>query len=215
MIDTFRHQGLRKQLVTEIRKKGITDEAVLEAINKVPRHLFLDNAFVDSAYIMDKALPIAAGQTISQPYTVAYQTHLLGIEKGQKILEIGTGSGYQTAVLCEMGGKVFSIERQRELFDKTKKLYEKTLTKYLPKLFYGDGFKGLPAFAPFDKIIITCGAPSIPEELLKQLKIGGIMVCPAGKEVQIMTTIIKKAENDYEKLELGEFRFVPMLQNKV
>lgn len=213
MIDTFRHQGLRKHLVEEIRKKGITDEAVLAAISKVPRHLFLDNAFVDSAYI-DKAFPIAAGQTISQPYTVAYQTHLLGIERGQKVLEIGTGSGYQTSVLCEMGAKVYTIERQRELFDKTKKLFEKIIVKYHPKLFYGDGFKGQTAFAPYDKIIITCGAPEIPEELLKQLKIGGIMVCPTGKDVQIMTTIIKKGADDYEIIELAEFRFVPMLQNK-
>jgi len=211
--DTFKHQGLRKKLVDEIRSKGINDEQVLEAIRKVPRHYFLDKAFVEFAYV-DKAFPIAAGQTISQPYTVAYQTHLIGAIKGTKVLEIGTGSGYQTSILCECGAKVFSIERQKELFDKTKKLFETSLN-YKPKLFYGDGFKGLPAFAPFDSILITCGAPEIPKELLNQLKVGGIMVCPTGKDVQVMTTVLKKGENNYEYIELDKFRFVPMLQNKV
>lgn len=213
MEDSFRHKGLRKQLVEEIRKKGINDEQVLNAINNIPRHFFLDKAFVEFAYI-DKAFPIAANQTISQPYTVAYQTHLLGIVKGDKVLEIGTGSGYQTSLLCEMGAKVFSIERQKELFDKTKKLFENVLN-YRPKLFYGDGFKGQAAFAPFDKIIITCGAPAIPQELLKQLRVGGVMVCPTGKDVQIMTTVLKKGDNDFEIIELDKFHFVPMLQNKV
>ncbi len=211
--DTFKHKGLRKKLVEEIRSKGIKDEKVLSAIGNVPRHFFLDKAFVEYAYV-DKAFPIAAGQTISQPYTVAYQTQLLGELQGKKILEIGTGSGYQTSILCECGAKVYSIERQKELFDKTKKLFETTLN-YKPKLFYGDGFKGLPAFAPFDGILITCGAPEIPAELLKQLKTGGILVCPVGVDVQIMTTVLKKGESDFETIELDKFRFVPMLQNKV
>lgn len=211
--DTFKHKGLRKKLVEEIRSKGIKDEKVLSAIGNVPRHFFLDKAFVEYAYV-DKAFPIAAGQTISQPYTVAYQTQLLGELQGKKILEIGTGSGYQTSILCECGAKVYSIERQKELYDKTKKLFETTLN-YKPKLFYGDGFKGLPAFAPFDGILITCGAPEIPAELLKQLKTGGILVCPVGVDVQIMTTVLKKGESDFETIELDKFRFVPMLQNKV
>jgi protein-L-isoaspartate(D-aspartate) O-methyltransferase len=211
--DTFKHQGLRRQLVQEIKKKGIKDEKVLSAIAAVPRHFFMDKAFLEFAY-QDKAFPIEAGQTISQPYTVAYQTQLLGIEKGQKVLEIGTGSGYQTCILCELNAKIFSIERQKLLFDKTKKLL--TEMGYQAKLFYGDGFKGLPAFAPFDKIIITCGAATIPSEILKQLKHGGIMVAPIGSlNEQIMTIVIKKDEANHEIIELDKFRFVPMLENKV
>jgi protein-L-isoaspartate(D-aspartate) O-methyltransferase len=211
--DTFKHHGLRRQLVEEVKKKGIKDEKVLSAIAALPRHFFMDKAFLEFAY-QDKAFPIEAGQTISQPYTVAYQTQLLGIEKGQKVLEIGTGSGYQTCILCEMQAKVFSIERQKTLFEKTKKLL--TDMGQPAKLFYGDGFKGLPAFAPFDKIIITCGAASIPTELLKQLKPGGIMVAPIGSlQEQIMTIVIKKDETNHEIIELDKFKFVPMLENKV
>lgn len=211
--DTFKHQGLRRHLVAEIKRKGIKDEIVLSAIETVPRHYFMDKAFLEFAY-QDKAFPIEVGQTISQPYTVAYQTQLLGIEKGSKVLEIGTGSGYQTCILCELNAKVFSIERQRVLFEKTKKLL--TAMAYQAKLFYGDGFKGLPAFAPFDKILITCGASSIPSELLKQLKIGGIMVVPIGSQSeQTMTIIIKKDEANHEIIELDKFRFVPMLEDKV
>ncbi|MBL7927272.1 MAG: protein-L-isoaspartate(D-aspartate) O-methyltransferase [Bacteroidia bacterium] len=212
MIDGFKHQGLRKEMIANIRAKGINDAQVLDAMQAIPRHFFLDKAFLEFAYV-DKAFPIAAGQTISQPYTVAYQTHLLHVQRGDKILEIGTGSGYQTSVLCAMGAKVFSIERQRELFDKTKKLFELHLP-YKPKLFYGDGFKGQIAFAPYDKIIVTCGAPSIPQALLEQLRIGGVLVCPTGVDVQIMTTVIKQSATKYETIELGSFKFVPMLQNK-
>lgn len=208
----MRHQGMRKNLVKEIKEKGISDEAVLAAIGKVPRHLFMDNAFLEFAY-QDKAFPIGSGQTISQPYTVAYQSQLLLLNKGEKVLEIGTGSGYQTAVLCELDAKVYSIERHKELFDKTKGLLSGL--NYSAKLFFGDGFKGLPAFAPFDKIIITCGAPEIPDALLKQLKVGGIMVVPIGVDNQIMYTILKKSETEFEKIELSKFRFVPMLEHKV
>ncbi len=212
MIDSFKHQGLRRQLVTEIKAKGITSEKVLNAIAKIPRHFFMDNAFLDFAYV-DKAFPIAAQQTISQPYTVAFQTELLDVNKGDKILEIGTGSGYQTAVLCELGAKVFSIERHKVLAEGAKKIFQQL--NYLPKTFFGDGFKGLPAFAPFDKIIITCGAPNIPTELLKQLKVGGIMVIPVGDKEHVMKTVIKKSDTETEVIDLDKFRFVPMLQNKV
>lgn len=212
MVDSMRHQGMRKNLVKEIREKGISDEQVLKAIAAVPRHLYMDNAFLEFAY-QDKAFPIASGQTISQPYTVAYQSQLLLLQKGDKVLEIGTGSGYQTAVLCELDAKVFSIERHKELFEKTKVLLSGL--NYHAKLFFGDGFKGLPAFSPFDKIIITCGAPQIPDELMKQLKIGGIMVAPVGINEQVMLTILKKSETEFEKIELDKFKFVPMLENKV
>ena len=212
MIDSIRHQGMRKNLVKEVKEKGITDEKVLEAISQVPRHLFMDNAFLEYAY-QDKAFPIGAGQTISQPYTVAYQSQLLLLAKGERVLEIGTGSGYQTAVLCELEAKVYSIERHRELYEKTKKLLGQL--NYHAKLFFGDGFKGLPSFAPFDKIIITCGAPEVPEELLRQLKPGGIMVAPVGIKEQVMIIILKKSETEFEKIELDKFRFVPMLQHKV
>lgn len=212
IVDSLRHQGMRKKLVAEVKAKGITDEKVLEAIGRVPRHLFMDNAFLEYAY-QDKAFPIGAGQTISQPYTVAYQSQLLLINKGDRILEIGTGSGYQTAVLCELDAKVYSIERHKELHEKTKKLIGEL--NYHPKLFFGDGFKGQPSFAPFDKIIITCGAPDVPGELLKQLKTGGIMVIPLGIQEQVMITILKKSETEFERIELDKFRFVPMLENKV
>ena len=212
MKDTAKHQGLRNQLVQLLKTKGITDAAVLEAINKVPRHLFLNSSFENYAY-QDKAFPIGAGQTISQPYTVAFQSQLLEIEKDHKVLEIGTGSGYQTAVLYTMGAKVYSVERQNELFKQTSSLLPKLGIR--PKhLTFGDGYKGLPGFAPFDSIIVTAGAPFIPQPLMAQLKIGGRLVIPLGDEVQIMTLLIRKNETQFEKHELGEFRFVPLLEDK-
>ena len=210
--DTFKHQGKRQQLAAVVAKKGITDEKVLDAIKKIPRHLFMDSSFEDHAY-QDKAFPIAADQTISQPYTVAFQTEVLQVSKGTTVLEIGTGSGYQTAVLCEMGAKVYSIERQQELFKKTRLFLGKI--GYRPKyLAFGDGYKGLPDYAPFDRIIVTAGAPHIPNALLSQLKVGGRMVIPVGKEEQIMTLLERRSETEFEKTEFGQFRFVPLLQDK-
>jgi protein-L-isoaspartate(D-aspartate) O-methyltransferase len=212
MIDTFKHKGMRRRLVEEIRAKGIHNERVLEAIGKIPRHLFMDSSFESFAY-RDVPFPIGSGQTISQPYTVAFQSQLLDIKKGDKVLEVGTGSGYQAIVLLEMGAKVFSIERQRKLYDKTRKLMDKL--GYMPKLFYGDGYKGLPAYAPFDKIIVTAGAPEIPEALLTQLKIGGILVIPVGgDEGQTMYRVKRISENEFEKKTHGAFAFVPMLKNR-
>ena len=210
--DTPKHQGLRNQLAALLQGKGISDKNVLDAIKKIPRHLFLNSSFEDFAY-QDKAFPIGAGQTISQPYTVAFQSQLLEVKKEHKILEIGTGSGYQTAVLCTMGAKVYTIERQNELF--------KTTSLLLPKLgirpkhiSFGDGYKGLPQYAPFDSIIVTAGAPFIPQPLMAQLKIGGKLVIPLGEEHQIMTMLIRKNESQFEKHEYGEFRFVPLLEDK-
>lgn len=211
--DSFRHQGLRRQLVQQLRDKGIQNEAVLEIIGRIPRHYFMDNAFLEFAY-QDKAFPIACGQTISQPYTVAYQTQLLEPKKGEKVLEIGTGSGYQSAVLAETGAKVFTIERHKPLHESTRKLLDQ-LNYVAIKTFYGDGFKGLPAFAPFDKILVTCGAPEIPISLIDQLKVGGIMVIPVGPlSEQTMTIILKKPNGEQEIIELNKFRFVPMLGDK-
>lgn len=210
--DTNKHQGLRNQLVKLLREKGITDENVLAAIAKIPRHLFLDSSFEDFAY-QDKAFPIAAGQTISQPYTVAFQSQLLQVNKEDKVLEIGTGSGYQTAVLYHLGAKVYSVERQNELFKQTSVLLPKLGIR--PKhLSFGDGYKGLPNHAPFDSIIVTAGAPIIPPALMAQLKIGGRLVIPFGDKNQIMTMLIRKDETKFEKHEFGEFRFVPLLENK-
>jgi len=210
--DTNKHQGLRNQLAKQLEGKGITDKNVLEAIKKIPRHLFLNSSFEDFAY-QDKAFPIGAGQTISQPYTVAYQSQLLEVKKDQKILEIGTGSGYQTAVLCLLGAKVYSIERQNELFKTTSLLLPKLGIR--PKhLSFGDGYKGLPNHAPFDSIIVTAGAPIIPQPLLAQLKIGGRLVIPVGDKDQIMTMLIRKNETQFEKHEFGDFKFVPLLENK-
>ncbi len=214
MKDTSKHQGLRNQLVSVLEQKGITDKNVLEAIRKIPRHLFLNSSFEDYAY-QDKAFPIGAGQTISQPYTVAFQSQLLEVEKDHKVLEIGTGSGYQTAVLCTMGAKVYSIERQNELFKSTSLLLPKLGMR--PKhLSFGDGYKGMPNYAPFDSIIVTAGAPMIPKPLMAQLKIGGRLVIPVGSEheAQIMTLLVRKSETQFEKHELGNFRFVPLLENK-
>ncbi len=212
MKDTFKHKGLRQQLVNVIKAKGIKDTNVLNAIGNIPRHLFMDSSFLDHAY-QDKAFPIAADQTISQPYTVAFQTELLKVKSGDKILEIGTGSGYQCAVLCEVGAKVYSIERQQELFKKTSKFLSKL--GYRPKkLIFGDGYKGLPDEAPFDGIIVTAGAPFVPKPLLSQLKIGGRLVIPVGDDVQIMNLFIRKGSKEFEQHELGEFRFVPLLEDK-
>jgi len=210
--DTHKHQGLRNQLVKTLVAKGIQDKNVLKAIAIIPRHLFMDSGFMDFAY-QDKAFPIAAEQTISQPYTVAFQSELLEIKSGDKILEIGTGSGYQTAVLIEMGAKVYTVERQKELFKKTK-LFLPRLNYKPKKNVFGDGYKGMPEDAPFDGIIVTAGAPFIPKPLLAQLKIGGKLVIPVGDDVQIMTLIIRKGDKDFEKHELGKFRFVPMLGDK-
>jgi len=210
--NTAKHQGLRNQLVAQLQDKGITDAAVLAAIAKVPRHLFLNSSFEDYAY-QDKAFPIGADQTISQPYTVAFQTQLLAIEKDHKILEIGTGSGYQTAILCELGAKVYSVERQNELFKQTSILLPKLGIR--PKhLSFGDGYKGLPNYAPFDSIIVTAGAPSIPQALMAQLKVGGKLVIPVGETQLIMTLLIRKNETQFEKHEYGECRFVPLLEDK-
>lgn len=212
MKDTSKHQGLRNQLVTILQHKGIGNKNVLEAIKKIPRHLFLNSSFEDFAY-QDKAFPIDAGQTISQPYTVAFQTELLDVKKGDKILEIGTGSGYQTAVLCTLGATVYSVERQTELFKKTSLLLPK-LGIRAKHLSFGDGYKGLPHHAPFDSIIVTAGAVEIPKALMSQLKIGGKLVIPVGDKIQIMTLIIRKNENQFEKHEFGDFRFVPLLEDK-
>ena len=212
MQDTFKHQGLRKKLVEIIREKGIKDEKVLSAVGKIPRHLFMDNAFIHFAY-EDKAFPIGAEQTISQPYTVAFQTELLDIKPYEKILEIGTGSGYQAAVLVALEASVFTIERQRELFQKTKDFLPKI--GYKCQFYYGDGYKGLPKFAPFDKIIVTCGASEIPTELINQLKIGGKLVAPIGSgNIQEMQLLEKVTEKENKVTTHGKFSFVPMLSNK-
>jgi len=210
--DTYRAKGLRKQLVDLLRTKGITDEAVLSAINEVPRHVFLDSSFVEIAY-QDQAFPIGSGQTISQPHTVAFQTQLLQVEKGVKVLEIGTGSGYQACVLAAMGAKVFSIERQRNLYFKTKDILEQL--PFRVRTFLGDGFEGLPTYQPFDRIIITAGAPNIPEALIEQMKVGGIMVIPMDDpngEGQTMLRITKLSEKELKKESFGNFKFVPMLK---
>lgn len=212
MKDTQKHQGLRRQLATVLKEKGIEDENVLAAIKKIPRHLFIDSSFEAHAY-QDKAFPIAAEQTISQPYTVAFQSQILAIKPREKVLEIGTGSGYQTAVLLELKAEVYSIERQQELFKKTTLLLPK-LGYRAKKLIFGDGYKGLPEIAPFDKIIVTAGAPFVPKTLLAQLKIGGKLLIPVGDKTQIMTLFIRKSAKEFEKHELGNFAFVPMLEEK-
>jgi len=211
--DTFIHKGLRKQLVETIIAKGITNKEVIEAIGKIKRHLFVESYLQEAAY-QDRALPIPAGQTISQPFTVAFQTELLQIKKGDKVLEVGTGSGYQTAVLLEVGAKVYTIERVKELYVKVRTLLEKM--GYKANFFYGDGYEGKPTYGPFDKILITAGAPYIPENLLLQLKVGGILVAPIGEgDLQIMTEIVKVSENDFLKRTHGNFAFVPMLKGVV
>ncbi|HVV53710.1 MAG TPA: protein-L-isoaspartate(D-aspartate) O-methyltransferase [Mucilaginibacter sp.] len=211
-VDNYREQGARKQLVETLKKKGIEDGRVLKAIGKVPRHFFFDETFWNQAY-RDIAFPIGEGQTISQPYTVAYQTELLHIKKGDKVLEIGTGSGYQACILLELGADVYTIERQAKLYDRTIQVLP--YMGYKPHFFLGDGSKGIPEHAPYDKIIVTAGAPTVPEELLKQLKTGGILVIPVGDaETQKMVTILKTSENDFEKHVLDTFRFVPLVGDK-
>jgi protein-L-isoaspartate(D-aspartate) O-methyltransferase len=214
LVDAYLHKGLREKLVLLLREKGITDENVLEAIGKIPRHFFLDSAFDKIAY-EDRAFPIAADQTISQPYTVAYQTQLLQIKKGEKVLEIGTGSMYQTTVLAEMGAQVFTIERQKQLFEKTAKYIFKDTYPQV-QFFFGDGFEGLPSLAPFDKILITAAAPKIPENLWAQLKTSGKMVIPLDESAstQRMLRLTKKRDGSVKKEAFDAFSFVPMLQGK-
>lgn len=212
MEDSYRHKGLRKKLVDSIKSKGIRNKDVLEAMGKVPRHLFMDSSFINFSYT-DKAFPIAAGQTISQPYTVAFQTELLDVKKHQKVLEVGTGSGYQTAVLLELGARVYTIERQRQLFLDA----QKTLSplNYKPVFFYGDGYEGLPSYAPFDRILVTAAAPEVPQGLLDQLAIGGILVIPEGdRHGQRMIRVLRESKTSYTRSEHGYFSFVPLLRGK-
>ncbi len=212
-IDTYQHKGLRKQLVDHLRSKGITDENVLNAINNIPRHFFLDSAFDKIAY-EDRAFPIAEGQTISQPYTVAYQTQLLQLQPNDKVLEIGTGSGYQACILAEMGARVFTIERQRKLFDSNKTLIFRSKYPNI-KFFYGDGFEGIHSFAPYDRIIITAAAPFVPPKLIEQLKTGGRMVLPLNEgNMQRMLRINKKEDGTCSEEMFDYFSFVPMLQGR-
>ncbi len=210
MKDTYRHKGLRKKLIKEIRRKGITNDRVLEVMEALPRHFFLDKAFEEWAYV-DKAFPIGSDQTISQPYTVAYQTQLLDPQKREKIMEIGTGSGYQAAILALMGARVYTIERQEALYHRSKALLEELQVGNV-RCFFRDGSKGLPEFAPFDKIIVTAGAEEIPEELVAQLKVDGIMVVPVGKKSQKMLRITRVSKTEIAIEERGEFRFVPFLK---
>jgi protein-L-isoaspartate(D-aspartate) O-methyltransferase len=210
MTDSFLAKGKRKKLVDELRHKGITDEDVLRAINKVPRHDFMDPAFLNHAYI-DKAFPISSGQTISQPYTVAVQTQLLKVKKRDKVLEIGTGSGYQAAILAEMGAKVYTIERYRDLYLKAQRIF--LSLGYNADFFYGDGYEGKPQYGPFDGIVITAATAEIPEKLPKQLKIGGRLVVPLGTSTsQVMTLVIRTAEDNFEYSSHGSFVFVPLLK---
>jgi protein-L-isoaspartate(D-aspartate) O-methyltransferase len=211
--DSYQHKGMRKKLMDQLRDKGITDENVLQAMNNIPRHYFLDSAFDKIAY-EDRAFPISEGQTISQPYTVAYQTQLLQVKPNDKILEIGTGSIYQATVLAEMGARVFTIERQKKLFDKTKQFIFKSQYPNL-KFFYGDGYEGLPTFAPFDKVIITAAAPFIPPKLVAQLKPGGKMVVPVDEgEHQRMLRITRNEDGSYSEEAFQNFSFVPMLSGR-
>jgi protein-L-isoaspartate(D-aspartate) O-methyltransferase len=210
MQDSYRHKGMRRRLVEDLRRRGIEDEAVLSALNAVPRHLFLEKAFEEHAYD-DKPFPIGFHQTISQPYTVAYQTALLEVKPGDRILEIGTGSGYQAAVLAVLGARVYTIERQEGLYLRTKELLAQ-LGYGKVRCFYGDGTQGLSDFAPYDKIIVTAGAPVVPEALKRQLRIGGILVIPVGEDVQYMYRIIRLTETEFKEECLDAFRFVPFLE---
>jgi protein-L-isoaspartate(D-aspartate) O-methyltransferase len=210
MEDTFRHKGLRRKLVETVRSKGISDERILNALHTVPRHLFMESSFINFSY-QDQAFPIGAGQTISQPYTVAFQTQLLDIKPNDKILEIGTGSGYQTAILLELGARVYTIERQKELYLKAQELLGKL--GYKPHFFFGDGMEGKPAYGPYDKILITAAADEVPEKLLQQLKIGGIIVVPVGGRFsQSMMKIVRTSDTEYNKTSHGAFVFVPLLK---
>lgn len=211
-MDNIKYNGLCKQLIVELGQKGIKDENVLKAIGKVPRHLLFDVVFRDRFSYQDIAFPIGEGQTISQPYTVAFQSELLNVKRGSKILEIGTGSGYQTAVLCQMGAKMFSIERHKSLFNSAKLFLKEN--NYRAQLFFGDGFKGKEAFAPFDGIIVTCGAPFIPNDLKIQLKVGGRLVIPVGNGgVQQMKLIERLGDENFKESNFGDFKFVPMLKD--
>jgi len=210
--DNFRHKGLRKKLIEEVRAKGIRNEEVLDAMGRVPRHLFMDSSFINFSYT-DKAFPIASGQTISQPYTVAFQTELLEVTRHLKVLEVGTGSGYQCAVLLELGARVYTIERQRQLFLDA----QKTLgpLNYKPTYFYGDGYEGVPSYAPFDRILVTAAAKEIPKKLLDQLAIGGILVVPeGGQSGQKMIKIVRESKDQFHRSEHGYFSFVPLLRGK-
>ncbi|HKM92037.1 MAG TPA: protein-L-isoaspartate(D-aspartate) O-methyltransferase [Prolixibacteraceae bacterium] len=208
--DTLQHQGMRRRLVDTIVEKGITNQSVIAAIGKIPRHLFMESGFVKFAY-KDQAFPIGAGQTISQPYTVAFQSQLLNVKSNDKILEVGTGSGYQAAVLLELGAQVFTIERQKELYVKVQQLLPSL--GYHPRFFYGDGYKGLPTYGPFDGIIVTAGAPFIPDDLKQQLKIGARMVIPVDRGVhQMMIVLERLSENEFDEQHFGNFSFVPLLK---
>lgn len=210
--DSLKHKGLRNQLANLLKDKGITDEKVLEAIRTIPRHLFMDSSFEAHAY-QDKAFPIEAGQTISQPYTVAFQTQLLQVTAGQKILEIGTGSGYQSSVLLFLGANLFTIERQQKLFKQTQLLLPRLIPRRA-RMYFGDGYKGLPTEAPFERILVTAGAPEVPTALLAQLAIGGRLVIPVGEETQVMTLFERISEKEFHKTEYGDFQFVPLLKDK-
>jgi protein-L-isoaspartate(D-aspartate) O-methyltransferase len=211
--DTFKHKGKRKILTAELVEMGIKDQAILDAFNEVPRHFFLDLAFDEQAYT-NMAFQIGSGQTISHPFTVAFQTQLLDLQKAEKVLEIGTGSGFQTCILCKLGVRVYTIERHHDLHDKARRML--TFLNLNARMNFGDGYKGMPSHAPFDKILVTCGAPEIPEELLNQLKIGGLMVIPVGEgKEQKMLRIKKIAEDDVDIEEFGTFKFVPMLERTV
>lgn len=213
MEDSYRHKGLRRLLVEEIAKKGISDDAVLEAVGRIPRHAFMDSGFINFSY-KDSAFPIGAGQTISQPYTVAFQTQLLEVRPHDKVLEVGTGSGYQAAVLAEMGASVYTIERQRELYIKAQQLLHRL--GYQMYFFYGDGYAGLPAYAPFDRILVTAGAAEIPEALVRQLSVGGRLVIPVGgRDEQEMILLEKLSDTETKLSRHGEFAFVPFLKGKV
>ena len=212
MLDSYRHKGLRRKLIDQLRENGISDERVLDALYEIPRHFFLDPVFTEQAY-SNMAFQIGAGQTISHPYTVAFQTSILQLEKGDKVLEIGTGSGFQTSVLCELGAKVYSIERQKELHLKAAQIIKKL--GYKPKLKYGDGYAGWPVFSPFDKILVTCGAPGVPQALVDQLAVGGRLVIPVGEGAeQEMLLITKAGDGSVTKQQHGVFSFVPMLKEK-
>jgi protein-L-isoaspartate(D-aspartate) O-methyltransferase len=210
-VDSFKHKGMRRLMIEHLRSKGISDQRVLDAMNNVPRHFFMDSSLDTLAY-EDKALEILCKQTISQPSTVAFQTQLLDVSPFEKVLEIGTGSGYQTSVLCFLKARVYSIERFKPLHNSAQMVFD--ALKIRPKCFFGDGYLGLPAFAPFDKVLITCAAPSLPKELVKQMKIGGVMVVPIGEGTQTMYRIKKLSETEIDVQSYGEFKFVPMLKER-
>ena len=212
MTDNYLLLGAKKKLIEELRQKGITDERVLAAFDKVERHRFVESFLWDKAY-ENKALKLMNGQTISHPYTVAFQSQLLQVQPGDKVLEIGTGSGFQAAILSAMGARVFSVERQQQLHLSAKRLLEKLDDRIV--LYYGDGFQGYPKFAPYSKIIVTCGAPEVPAALLQQLAVGGIMVIPVGDESHTMKRIVKVNNNQYDEETFGDFLFVPMLKERV